>query len=117
MRNLRELSRNPYPYILPVIPRSFPTEIVEGEHYIIANLQNLALGSSSPTQTFETEVVGRELVISLRLEQSFLAREDSGPAPQASKKVDTVSCLECLPFTKKGFPSCPPSIQEGKAGA
>ena len=45
VRNLRGLSRNPSPYILPVIPRPLPTEIVEGEHYVIANLLNLAPGS------------------------------------------------------------------------
>ena len=31
-KNLRELSRSPSPYIIPVIPRSLPLEIVEGEH-------------------------------------------------------------------------------------
>ena len=73
VRNLRELSRNPSPYILPVIPHPLPTEIVEGEHYVIADLLNLALSSSSPAQTSETEVVGWELVISLRLEHPSLA--------------------------------------------
>ena len=31
-KNLRELSRSPSPYIIPVIPRPLPAEIVEGEH-------------------------------------------------------------------------------------
>ena len=65
VRNLCELSLNPTPYILPVIPRPLPTKIEEGEHYIIVDLLNLAPGSSSPTQTIETEVVSWELVISL----------------------------------------------------
>ena len=47
-RNLCELSRSPSPYIIPVIPRPLPTEIVEAERYVIANLLNLAPGSSSP---------------------------------------------------------------------
>ena len=34
-KNLRELSRNPSPYIIPVIPRPLPSEIAEGEHYVI----------------------------------------------------------------------------------
>ena len=50
-------------------------------------------------------MVGQELVISLRPEQPSLAREDSGLAPQAFKKVDRGSRLEHLPFTKKD--SCP----------
>ena len=59
MRNLCELSHNPSPYIFQVIPRPFPLEIEEGEHYVIADLLNLAPGSSFPAQTFETKVVGR----------------------------------------------------------
>ena len=73
---------------------------MEGEHYVIANLLNLAMGSLSPAKTSET--VGRELVISTQAGKSSLAGEDSSPAPRASKKVDRGSRLECLPFTKKG---------------
>ena len=45
-KNLRELSRSPSPYIILVIPRPLPIEIVEGQHYIIDDLLNLALASS-----------------------------------------------------------------------
>ena len=114
VRNLRELSRNPSPHILPVIPRPLPIEIEEGEHFSIADLLNLALGSSSPAQTSETKVVGQELVIGLRLEQPSLAREDSGLAPQASKEVDRGSRLECLPSTKKGSRPAPQASKKGR---
>ena len=57
-----------------------------GEHYVIVDLLNLAPGSSSPANTSEIEMVGRELVISIQPEQPYLAMEDSDPAPQASKK-------------------------------
>ena len=80
-RNFSELSHSPSPYIIPVIPRPLPIEIVEGEHYVIADLLNLAPGISSPTKTFETETVGRELVISIRPKQPYLDREDSGLVP------------------------------------
>ena len=63
-KNLHELSRNPSSYIIPVIPRFPPVEMVEGEHYVIVDLLNLAPISSSPAKNFETEEVGRELVIS-----------------------------------------------------
>ena len=106
-RNLRELSRSPSPYISPIIPRPLPIEIVEGEHYVIANLLNLASGSSSPAKTSETETVGGELVISSRPEQPYLAGEDSGHVPQASKKDDTGSRFEPLPITKKGSRPAP----------
>ena len=54
VRNLHELSRDPSPYTLPVIHRPLPTEIVEGEHYVIVDLLNLVPGSSSPAKTSET---------------------------------------------------------------
>ena len=47
VRNLRELSCSPSPYIIPVIPHHFPIEIVEGECYVIADLLDLFLSISS----------------------------------------------------------------------
>ena len=113
-RNLRELSRSPSPYIIPVIPRPLPTEIVEEEHYVIADLLNLAPSSLSPTKTSKTKVVGRELVISIRPEQPSLAREDSDLVPQASKEDDRVSHFERLPFIKKGSRPAPQASKKGR---
>ena len=89
---------------------------MEGEHYVIANLLTLVSGSSSLAQTSETEVVGQELVISLRSEQPSLAREDFDPAPQASKEVDRGSRLKRLPFKKKGIPALPPKHRRRECG-
>ena len=80
-KNLCELSRGPSPYIIPVIPRPLPVEIVEGEHYAIAKLLNLALGSSSPAKISGIEAIGREMVISTQSGQLSLAREDFGLVP------------------------------------
>ena len=114
MKNLRELSRSPSPYIVPVIPRPLIVEIVEGEHYIIVDLLNLAPGSLSPAKNFETEAVGRELVISTQSEQSSLAREDFDFVPQAYKKDDKGSRLERLPFAKKGSRPAPQASKKGR---
>ena len=116
-KNLRELSRSPSPYIIPVIPRPLHVEIVEEEHYVIDDLLNLSPGSSSPAKNYEIEAVGRELVVRTQSGQPSLAREDSGFVPQASKNDDRGSYLERLPFVKKGFSSYLTSIEEGKAGA
>ena len=51
-KNLRELS------IIPVIPLPLPPEIVEGEHYVIDDLLNLALSSLSPSKNSKTEAIG-----------------------------------------------------------
>ena len=48
MNNLHELIHNPSSYILSVIPRPFPAEVVEGEHYVVVDLLTLVLVSSSP---------------------------------------------------------------------
>ena len=83
---------------------------MEGEHYIIVDLLNLALSSSSPAKNLEIEAVGQELVISTQPKQRSLAREDSGPVPQISRKDSRGSCLERLPLTKKGSRVSPQSI-------
>ena len=87
---------------------------MEREHYIIANLLNLAPSSLSLAKTSETETVGRELVISIRSEQPSLAREDSGLVPQASKKEDRGSHFEPLPFAKKGSRPAPQASKKGR---
>ena len=107
MNNLHELSSNPSPYILLVIPCPLPIEIVEGEHYVIADLLSLALGSLSPAKNLETETVGGELVISTQSRHPSLANEDSDPIPEASKD-DKGSRLEHLPFMKR-VPVLPPN--------
>ena len=86
---------------------------MEGEHYVIVDLLNLAPGSLSPAKNIKIEVVGRELVISTQPGQPSLAREDSSPTPQASKKVDRGSRLERLPFTKKGSRPAPQASMKG----
>ena len=86
---------------------------MKGEHYVIADLLNLAPGSSSPAKTSEIETIGRELVISTQLEQLSLVREDSGLIPQSSKKDDRGSCFERLPFTKKGSRPTPQASKKG----
>ena len=87
---------------------------MEGEHYVIADLLNLALESSSPAKNSETEVVGRELVISTQSKQPSLVREDFGFVPQASKKDDRGSRLEHLPFAKKGSRPAPQASKKGR---
>ena len=57
-KNLLDLGRSLSLYIILVIPRPLPAEILEGEHYIIVDLLNLAPGSSSPAKNFEIEAVG-----------------------------------------------------------
>ena len=112
-KNLRDLSSSPSPYIIPVIPCFLLAEIVEGENYVIVDLLNLAPSNSSPTGNSETEATGRELVISNQPGHPSLASGNSGLVLQASKKNNRGSCLERLPFAKKGSR---PTVQASKKG-
>ena len=102
MQNLNDLSRNPAPYSVPVILRPLPIKIVEGEHYVTADLLNLLPGSSSPSREPKTEAVGRELVIFALPGKPSSASEDSGPAPHVSQQDEGGSHLERLPLARKG---------------
>ena len=44
------MRRNPDPYTLPVIPRPLPSDIVEGEHFVIADLRCLISSSARPSR-------------------------------------------------------------------
>ena len=44
-RNLRELVVCAFPYIIPIVPRSLPSELIEGEYLFLADLCKSSLGS------------------------------------------------------------------------
>ena len=46
-KNLQELGASPFPYILHVLPRQFLVELVKDEHFVLADLLRLILGSPS----------------------------------------------------------------------
>ena len=47
--NISGVRCNPAPYTLPVIPRPLPSGIVEGEHFVIADLRRLISSSAHPS--------------------------------------------------------------------
>ena len=46
MKNLKELSSNPFPYIVLVIPCRLPVELVRRKHFVLTDLLKSILGSS-----------------------------------------------------------------------
>ena len=48
--NISVVRHNPTPYTLPVIPRPLPSYIVEGEHFVIADLWRPVVGSASSSR-------------------------------------------------------------------
>ena len=81
MKNLHDLSLHPSSYSVPIIPRPLPSEVVEGEHFVAADLLSLIPGGSSPTGEAESEATGRELVINTQSVQPSSTSKDSCPAP------------------------------------
>ena len=88
VKNLQELGGSPFPYIIPIIPRSLPAEVIEGEHFVLLDLLKLVPGSSSQaisTQEGQTEAATRTLVRYARATQP----QSPQPAPQLAKKRET----------------------------
>ena len=51
VKNLQELGATPFPYIVHVLPRSLPTELVRGKHFVLTDLLKLIPGSSSQEES------------------------------------------------------------------
>ena len=57
--NIYAMRRNPAPYTLPVIPRALPSNVVEGEHFVIADVRRLVSGSASSSKDPVVEASSR----------------------------------------------------------
>ena len=91
MENLQELGANPFPYIVPVIPRPLPAKLIRGKHFVLADLLKSILGISSQARSAQEQepqakVAEKALASFVWLDQSPLAEQDSQPTPQAAKK-------------------------------
>ena len=56
-RNSRELVIWTFPYIIPVVPCSLPSELVEGEKFVLTDLYKSSSGSSSQAATAQEDQV------------------------------------------------------------
>ena len=48
--NISAVRHNPAPYTLLVIPRPLPSNVVEGEHFVLADVRRLASDSASSSR-------------------------------------------------------------------
>ena len=60
LKNLADVRRSLAPYNLPIIPRSLPLEIMNGEYFVTSNLLSLIVGNESPSGHPEAETLNRE---------------------------------------------------------
>ena len=57
--NISAVRNNPAPYTLPVIPRPLLSNVVEGEHFMLADVRRLASGSASSSWDLVIEASSR----------------------------------------------------------
>ena len=57
--NISTVRYNPAPYTLPVIPRPLPSNVVEGEHFVLADVRRLVSGSASSSRDLVVEASSR----------------------------------------------------------
>ena len=90
-RNLRELAVCAFSYIIPVIPLSLPTELIEGEHFVLADLCKSNPGGSSRevAQEDQAEAAIGALMRSVRIihPQSLWPTPRPGKNDQDRKRV------------------------------
>ena len=87
VKKLWELGINPFPYIVPIIPRSLTTELVRSKHFTLVDLLKPIPGAEAGLgQEPQAEITERAFISFVQLDQSSLIEQDSQPAPQATKK-------------------------------
>ena len=57
--NISVVRHNLAPYTVPVIPRPLPSHVVEGEHFVIADLRRLVSGNASSSRNPVIEASSR----------------------------------------------------------
>ena len=59
LENISAVRHNPAPYTIPIIPRPLPSKVVEGEHFIVADLRRLVSRGASSSRDPTVEVSSR----------------------------------------------------------
>ena len=80
LKNFADVKQSPAPYSLPIIPRSLPLEIVDGEHFVTFDLLSLLVGSAPSTGDPEAESLNREQASQTSFVPSTSTNGDSSSA-------------------------------------
>ena len=98
--NISAVRYNPAPYNLPVIPRPFPRDVIEGEHFVVADLRCLVSRGASSSKDPVVEALSRVKGV--------------GSASGASTSSSWSSSSSPLPVpgrgTRRGHPEKPPLL-------
>ena len=116
LKNLADVRRNPAPYNLLIIPRSLPSEIVDGENFITADLLNLTASGAASSRDLDAETLSQELVSRTPSGSSASTSGSSGSAQPATSRGERGSRPKSLPLPRKGTSSAPRVLKIKKGG-
>ena len=101
------MRRNPTPYSLPIIPRPLPSEIIDGEHFVTADLMRLISSGALTSEGVGAEIAYQRPVARSPSRPSAPNSEGSGLAHPASGRGTGGSCPERFPLPSRGGKSAP----------
>ena len=116
LKNLADVRQSPAPYNLPIIPRSLPSEIVEGEHFVTSDILSLLTSRAPSTGDPEAEVSCREQASRVSSVSSTPTSGHSSLATPGPGRDERDIRLERLPLPKKGTAPAPRVPQIRKKG-
>ena len=115
--NISAVRHNPAPYTLPVIPRPLPSDIVEGEHFVIADLRRLISSGARPSSDPVIEASSRVQGVRSASSSSTSPSEDSSSANPVPSRRTKSSRPERLPLTERVAGSAPRVVKIKQKGA
>ena len=105
--NIFAVRRNPTPYTIPVIPQLLPSYIVEGEHFVIADLRRLISSSARPSGGSVVEASSWVKGAGSASSSSTSPSEDSSSAHPVPSQRTRSSRPERLPLPERVAGSAP----------
>ena len=96
--NISTVRHNPAPYTLLVIPRPLPSDIVEGEHFVIVDLRRLISSSARPSDGSIVEASSRVQGAGSASGSSTSPSEDSSSEQTVLNQRTRSSSPERLPL-------------------
>ena len=109
--NISVVRRNPVPYTLPVIPQPLPSDIVEGEHFVIIDLRRLISSSARPSGGPVVEASSRMQGAGNASGSSTSPSEDSSSALPVPNRRTRSNRPERLPLLERVVGSAPRVIK------
>ena len=107
LHNISAVRRNSAPYTLSVIPRPLPSDIVEGEHFVIADLRRLISSNAHPSGDPVVEASSRVQGVGSASGSSTPPSEDSSYVHPVPSRRTRSSRAERLPLPERVAGSTP----------